>query len=134
MAYRNAPLTAIFFSHLKPAVLAAGFDLRRLDEEPPAGLIDARLQNEIRVARFLVADLSDENRGAYWEAGFATGLSKPVIYTCEKAVFENEKTRPHFDTDHFHTILWEPDKPADFGEELKQTIRATLPKDAKLTD
>ena len=25
--------------------------------------------------------------GAYWEAGFAEGLGKPVIYTCEKDDF-----------------------------------------------
>ena len=28
----------------------------------------------------------------YWEAGYAEGLEKPVIYTCEKNKFNSEKT------------------------------------------
>jgi len=45
---------------------------------------------EIRSAKFLVADLTDENRGAYWEAGFGEGLGKKVYYTCEAS----NSTRP----------------------------------------
>ena len=72
---------------LMPAVASAGFDLVRLDEDPQAGSIDERLRVEIRKSRFLVADLTHGNPGAYWEAGFAEGLGKPVIYTCEKDDF-----------------------------------------------
>jgi len=35
------------------------------------------------------------NPGAYWEAGYAEGLGKPVIYTCEEAKFVEAS---HFDT------------------------------------
>ena len=59
---------------------------------PKAGLIDDRLRVEIRTSRFLIADLTHENAGAYWEAGFAEGLGKPVIYTCEKSKFDTAKT------------------------------------------
>jgi nucleoside 2-deoxyribosyltransferase len=61
-----------------------GFKLTRLDDDPKAGIIDDRLRVEIRTSRFLIADLTHENRGAYWEAGFAEGDGKPVIYTCRK--------------------------------------------------
>lgn len=132
MDYSNQVLNEIFVQHLKPASRAAGFELVRLDENPPAGLIDARLQNEIRSARFLVADLTNHNLGAYWEAGFASGLGKPVIYMCEQSVFDEKST--HFDTNHFHTILWEPSFPSVAAEKLKNTIRATLPGEAKLQD
>ena len=76
-----------------------------LVQRAKAGSIDERLRVEIRRSRFLIADLTDRNAGAYWEAGFAEGLGKPVIYTCEKSVFEEEKT--HFDTNHMHTVLWD---------------------------
>ncbi len=132
MAFKNEILNAIFLNHFKPAAKAAGFDLIRVDENPPAGPIDAHIQNEIRTSRFLVADLTDQNAGAYWEAGFAEGLGKPVIYTCEKQIFQTRGT--HFDTSHFHTVLWEKDKPAEAGYKLKETIRATLPAEAKLAD
>jgi nucleoside 2-deoxyribosyltransferase len=66
---------------------------------------------EIRACRFLIADLTHANNGAYWEAGFAEGLGKPVTYTCKKSEFAKAS---HFDTNHHLTVLWEiPEPPAD---------------------
>jgi len=132
MAFSNETLRRIFVEHFKPASQAAGFNLVRIDDAPPAGLIDVRLQNEIRTSRFLVADLTDHNPGAYWEAGFAHGLGLPVIYTCEDKMFKDPGT--HFDTNHFHTIRWNAENPAEAANRLRDTIRATLPQDAKLDD
>src|SRR5262245_55192787 len=104
MGYSNADVQTAFEKCFIPAVDATGFKLRRLDQKPTAGLIDNRVRVEIRTARFLVADLTDENRGAYWEAGFAEGLGRPVFYTCEEGKFEKQKT--HFDTEHLQTVRW----------------------------
>jgi len=132
MEYGDTRLDRVFLQALKPAAAATGFDLRRLDEKPRAGLIDDRLRVEIRNARFLLADLTHENAGAYWEAGFAEGLGRPVIYTCEASKFANEKT--HFDTNHHLTITWDEGNLAGAAESLKATIRATLPGEAKMVD
>jgi nucleoside 2-deoxyribosyltransferase len=107
-----------------------GFQLYRLDDKPEAGLIDARLRNEIRNCRFLIADLSHGNSGSYWEAGYAEGLGKPVIYTCKKSVFEGKVAdiaRPHFDTNHHLTLLWEQADPQSAASRLKETIRLSIP-------
>lgn len=132
MAYGDSDLDKVFAECFKPAVKATGFDLHRLDDAPPAGLIDDRLRVEIRTSRFLIADLTLENRGAYWEAGFAEGLGKPVIYTCEKDHFEEHGT--HFDTSHHHTIIWGNDDLDAAATALKTTIRATLPSETVLED
>ena len=132
MAFGNPELEEVLENHFKPAVQAAGFSLFRLDDQPEAGSIDERLRVEIRRSAFVIADLSDENLGAYWEAGFAEGLGKPVIYTCEKEFFDGKGT--HFDTSHLHTVLWNKAAPKEAGEELKATIRATLPHVAKMED
>lgn len=136
MQFNNAELDEILRTVIKPAVLETGFELRRLDEKPEAGLIDDRLRVEIRRSKFLVADLTHENKGAYWEAGFAEGLGLKVIYICEKSVFENPKTKPHFDTDHHLTLKWEntPEGLQEFSEELKAVIRNTFPNEAKMND
>lgn len=110
----------------KSAVAQTGFDLRIVSQK--AGLIDSIIEYEIRGARFLISELSDDNAGAYWEAGFAEGLGKPVIYICR----EGKKT--HFDTEHRHTIRWHPDRPDESAEMLKAVIRNTLLGDAKQTD
>ena len=132
MPFGDPVLEHLFSNCFKPAVSATGFDLRRIIDNPPAGIIDDRLRVEIRKSRFMVCELTKRNPGAYWEAGFAEGLGRPVVYTCEKSYFQRQGT--HFDTNHCHTILWiEQDLP-DAAERLKATIRATLPGEAKLTD
>lgn len=134
MKFGDPQLDAVFRDHFKPAVHQAGFELMRLDDEPRAGLIDDRLRLEIRTSRFLVADLSHANAGAYWEAGFAEGLGRPVIYTCRKEVFDDPKTKPHFDTNHYLTVVWDPADPVTAAEQLKTVIRVTLPTEAMLID
>ena len=141
VAYRKAfmamkfgdPMVEKLLSNvLKPAAKLAGFDLFKLDDVPKAGLIDDRLRVEIQSSDFLVADLTHDNLGAYWEAGYAEGLGKPVIYTCERTKFEETKT--HFDTNHHLTIVWDAAAPEITASALKATIRATLPHLARQTD
>jgi hypothetical protein len=134
MKFGDSQLDAVFREHFKPAAQQAGFELMRLDDEPRAGLIDDRLRLEIRTSRFMVADLSHANAGAYWEAGFAEGLGRPVIYTCRKDIFNDPKTKPHFDTNHYLTVVWDPTNPAAAADQLKTVIRVTLPTEAVLTD
>ena len=134
MEYGNSELDGIVDNYFKDAVKRTGFELFRLDEKPKAGLIDDRLRVEILNSRFLIADLSDGNNGAYWEAGYAEGLGKPVIYTCKKEVFESEKSQPHFDANHHLTVIWDSANIQEAIDMLKATIRATLPDEAKLND
>jgi len=116
----------------KPAVRQAGFDLLMLSDTPKAGLIDDRLRTEIQTSDILIADLTHDNNGAYWEAGYAEGLGKAVIYTCEEKKFKEKQS--HFDTNHHLTIMWKENNPQQAGEDLKATIRATLPHLAKQKD
>jgi hypothetical protein len=132
MPFGDSALDRIYVDFVKPAVAETGFEARRLDESPEAGLIDDRLRVQIRRARLLVSELTGNNDGVYWESGFAEGLGKPVIYTCERSFFQEQRT--HFDTNHLHTVLWEHERLADFAVRLKATIRATLPAEARLED
>ncbi|MGR3342706.1 MAG: hypothetical protein ACU0DI_05710 [Paracoccaceae bacterium] len=134
MQYKDDVLDMMFDNCFSPAVEDTGFELRRLDKHPKAGVIDNLLRAEIRNARFLLADLTHHNRGAYWEGGYAEGLGKPVIYLCERSVFDDEKKRPHFDTNHCQTVVWEEENPKECARQLKATIRVTLPGEAKQTD
>ncbi|HMN28721.1 MAG TPA: hypothetical protein PKE45_11280, partial [Caldilineaceae bacterium] len=132
MKFGDTDLDKLLETVLKPSAKQAGFELFRLDDTPRAGLIDDRLRVEIQASDFLVADLTHDNFGAYWEAGYAEGLGKPVIYMCEKSKFESQKT--HFDTNHHLTIIWDKAARLEAGENLKATIRATLPQLAKQED
>jgi hypothetical protein len=122
----NKDLDEVYARCLQPAVLATGYDLRTVTQK--AGHIDAIIEDEIRRRRFLLVDLSDANAGAYWEAGFAKGLGKPVIYVCRDGV------QTHFDTDHRHTVRWELTTLDETAKKLKAVIRNTLLGDAKQED
>ncbi|MGB0921530.1 MAG: hypothetical protein ACPG1C_09465 [Alphaproteobacteria bacterium] len=111
---------------LKPLVREKlDYDLRDLRDRQEAGIIDVVMRNRIRDSAFVIVDLTHDNRGAYWEAGYAEGLGKPVIYICEQAKFEKAQT--HFDTNHNHTVMWETTGDnSKFQEKLVETIKATM--------
>lgn len=128
----DAELLRIVDSYFKPAVARTGFKLRLLTDGQPAGLIDDQLRVALRTSRFVIADLTHANNGAYWEAGFTEGLGRPVIYTCRKSEWDKQKS--HFDTNHLATIIWDPDNLQGAVSQLAAMIRATLPGEAKMTD
>jgi hypothetical protein len=132
MQYGETDLEKIYHEYLKPSLKQTGYELRKLEEQLKAGLIDDQLRVEIRRSRFVIVDLTHGNQGAYWEAGYAEGLGKPVIYLCQKKVFDEKKT--HFDTNHLTTVPWELDTIVSDMQKLKTTIRATLPLEAAMED
>ncbi len=109
---------------VKAAVTEAGYDLERVSDRPRAGVIDQIMRIKIRDAPFLIADLTHSNNGAYWEAGFAEGLGKPVIYLCHEDKWTT--TRTHFDTNHCETISWHQDRAPEFRERLVAIIRNSM--------
>jgi nucleoside 2-deoxyribosyltransferase len=131
MQFNDLELDDMVKNVLRPAVEATGFELRLLSDDPRAGLIDDRMRVEIRKSKFVIADLTHRNPGAYWEAGFGEGLGKAVIYTCKKAEFNKVV---HFDTNHHLTVMWDMADHAQASEDLKATIRATFPAEAKMND
>jgi hypothetical protein len=113
--FDNLELDRVFDDCLYQAVRDTGYELRTATQR--AGLVDAVIEDEIRRCRFLIADLSDSNAGAYWEAGFAEGLGKPVIYICKA------NCEVHFDTDHRHTVRWDLSDLDQTAKKLKAVIR-----------
>jgi hypothetical protein len=119
--------------YLVDAVKQTDFALGNpLRDNPQAGNLHARLEAEIKNARFVVAELSHANNGAYWEAGFAKGLGKPVIYMYNKEI--GGRDTPHFDVGSDQIIFWEKEKPEHAAQSLKDIIRNTLFGEAKQTD
>ena len=110
---------------LKPAVeTGTGFELHDQRDKSKAGSIDNLLRVNIRDARFVIVDLTHDNRGAYWEAGYAEGLGKPVVYICTKEKFDEAGT--HFDTNHLTTVQWSSGEEEAFCQNLVATLRRSL--------
>lgn len=132
MKFGDSELDAVIENHFRGAVELAGFKLHLLTDNQTAGLIDNQIRAAIRTAAFVIADLTHDNNGAYFEAGFAEGLGLHVIYTCKADKFRARKT--HFDTNHMVTIPWDPADLHTAAKLLTSTIRATLPTRAKMGD
>ena len=125
MPFNDPDLEEFVSDMLKPAVETnLGCQLHDMRDVSRAGLIDNIMRVQIRDARFVIAELTHENRGAYWEAGFAEGLGKPVIYVCERTKFDRYKT--HFDTNHCTTVTWSAEDHEEFKRELVATLRRSL--------
>lgn len=140
MQFSNEELTQFFKEYIQPEIKKTGFEIYKLDDNPGHGLIDDRLRVEIRNSRFLIADLTDQNNGAYWEAGYAEALGKKVFYICNKKKYnENKeatkkdgktKSLVHFDTEHQQIYFWDKDNKDnrdDFLNDLKYSIRLAFP-------
>ena len=125
MQFNESDLEDFVQNVVKPTVKnATGYDLVDMGDVATAGIIDNIMRVRIKEARFIIADLTHDNRGAYWEAGYAEGLGKPVIYICEAEKFEREKS--HFDTNHCTTIPWSRDDDETFKQRLTATLRRSL--------
>jgi hypothetical protein len=79
-----------------------------------------RVIAEIRLAEFVIADVTFHRQNVYFEAGFAMGLGRDVIWTCREDEFTREKQ--HFDTRQYPHILWKD--PDDLRRQLVEKIRA----------
>ena len=125
MQFDDRQLDELARAHIKPGIQASlGYVVRDVRDVTQAGSIDELIRNSIRNAKFVIADLSHGNNGAYWEAGFAEGMGIPVIYICEERVFKRNGT--HFDTNHLTTVVWSFDRPDEFMAKLVETIKNTL--------
>jgi hypothetical protein len=117
-------LEPLIKDHIKPSLADIGYDLVDYRDISKAGIIDNILRVQIRDSAFVLVDLTHDNRGAYWEAGYAEGLGKPVLYICEKSKFEGNST--HFDTNHCTTVQWDVDNIPEFIANLTATLKRSL--------
>ena len=67
------------------------------------GRIDDQIIAEIRRSAFVIADFTGHRGGVYYEAGFAHGLGRRVIFTCRA----DDMDKLHFDVRQYNTIVWD---------------------------
>lgn len=105
---------------IEPAVTKAGYSAYRVDVAKHTDRIDAKIVAEIRASKFLVADVTGQRAGVYFEAGYALGRDLPVFW----CVREDELSKVHFDTRQYRHIVWKTE--ADLAEQLEDLIVAVL--------
>lgn len=107
---------------LKETIRDCGYKPILIDEinyESDITINDAIISN-IKSCKFLIADFTEQKHGVYFEAGFALGKNKPLIYLCQEDDFKNS----HFDTNHYPHIVYKDFD--DLKEKLKIKIEAWI--------
>lgn len=105
---------------IKQAVRDSGYHPVLIDEKEYNTQIMPEIYREIKESRFVVADLTQQRGGVYYEAGYALGMGKDVIFCCEQA----ESQSIHFDVAQINTIRWKDTE--DLYSKLKERIQATM--------
>lgn len=115
---------ALWTQGFSAGLQAAGFTAARVDSREHANKITDELIVDVRRASIVVADLTGQPALAYFEAGLALGLGKPVFWTCEENEARDKKLG--LETRQYVVTPWARDKPEDFARRLAQRIEAAL--------
>jgi len=139
IAKRNQIFVAMMFSPAtdvayetayKPVIQSLDFVAMRIDEKQFNGSIIDEITTEITDSVALIADLTGNRGGVYYEAGIARGLqlcNHPIklILTCQRTFFDSEKV--HFDVSGDNIILY--DSADDLSQKLSMRLKAVLGKE-----
>jgi hypothetical protein len=121
MAFRPC-FQQLYDEGLYAGVYNSGYEPVRIDRVEHNNRIDDEIIATIRRCKFVVSDFSLNRGGIYFEAGFAMGLGRPVIWTAP----EGRLKRIHFDTRQYNFIRWSSDNFPAFAQALQNRIEATI--------
>lgn len=113
-------LVTIYENGIKISVEEAGYQPIFIEREEHNEKICDLIIANIRECKFLIADITGQRQNVYYEAGFAQGLNREVIWTCRHDDIGNA----HFNTRQFNHIVWE--NVEDLKKKLFNRIKATI--------
>jgi len=111
---------------IKKAIEDAGYEPARIDEQNFNEKICDEIIAEIKRSKFVIADFSGPRTGprsgVFFEAGFAKGLGREVIFTIREA--DKNKLKKHFDTRQYNHITYTSSE--DLHKKLYDRICSTI--------
>lgn len=115
-------MNSLYTETIEVALVATGFIPIRVDKVhiPSDKTINDEIIAGIKRARFTIADFTNHKDGVYFEAGYALGRGKKVIYSCREDHMEDA----HFDIRNYQHIVWKD--AADFQKKLVDKIEAFI--------
>lgn len=120
----DAERNRLYKEVLTPVVQSANYSIVKVDEQEYEGSIIGKIVDDITDSNILIADLTGNRGGVYYEAGIAKGLQLcnhpiKIILTCEKEFFDTEKV--HFDVQGENIILYTSDE--DYKARLTKRLK-----------
>src|ERR1700730_15716095 len=100
-------MDSIYANGFEKAIGDCGFRAYRVKEDPTNKAIVEKILSEIRRAHFVIADATGHRQSVYYEAGFAAGLGREVIWCCRADHVDSGDKRLTFDTRHLGHVVWQ---------------------------
>lgn len=121
----SSDLQSVYENGYKPVCERLGLNAVRIDEQHYTGSIIDQIRKYISNAIFMIADLTHNCSGVYYEAGIASGLRMckhpiQIIWTCHKKEFDKDGV--HFDVRSDNILLY--DDIDDLKERLSKRLQA----------
>ncbi len=113
---------ALYANALHPGIYNAGYQPVRIDNVQHNNRIDDEIIANIRKSRFIVADLSMNRGGIYFEAGYALGMGLPVIWTVKHSALKDV----HFDNRQYNFLTWDDSNYSELSKRITDRIEATI--------
>ena len=105
----------------RPGIEAAGLEAYRVDQDPTVSIPIDDVEERIRGAAAVLADITTDNPNVWFELGYAVACHREVVLVCSK-----ERPTPFpFDVQHRSIIRYGTDSASDFAE-LAQRITERL--------
>jgi transcriptional regulator with XRE-family HTH domain len=135
--HSNTAFVAMWFNEetddlykiIKGVIERHGYKAERVDHIPHNNGIPNEIIAQINSSRFVVADLTGQRGGVYYEQGYAKGRGKDVVQTCRESDFE----KIHFDLKQVNTIKWKANELEKFAYALSSRIEGTIGSKLQLT-
>lgn len=100
------------------AIKSCGYEPVIMNSKEYNGQIVPEMFKEIEESKFVVADLTGNRGGVYYEAGYAVAKNKELILCCRHG------EEIHFDVAQINIIFWENEQ--ELRAKLIRRIEATI--------
>jgi len=130
-AFGHEDIDTIFDEAIEPVLDKLNVTPLRVDRVEHNDDIDDKIFELLNQAHFCLADLTWARPSVYYEAGYAFGQGKPVVYIARNDHFVDHKDDPagnrriHFDLKMKNTIKWTAPNNT-FKEALRKRVRKVI--------
>jgi len=111
---KDDPLMEDTHAGIKFVAKQVGLTAERVDEIAYIGQITEKILSSIRLAEYIIADLTHERPNVYYELGYAHAFGKKTI------LITREGTELHFDVRNYHVIFYS--SRAELEKRLKERL------------
>jgi len=118
MSYADRPDLKDAYGTFGRVCRELGYTCGRVNEKNAGTRILPDILERIRLAAFIIVDLTDLRPNVFYELGYADGLGRKVIVTAKRG------TELPFDVKDIPTILWESQ--VDLEQDLEKRIQSVM--------